>query len=183
MCSNRQSLYLKSKYKIYLAVICTGKHSSIFPSVCSTNNHWDKYHVRSLIAPFKKSPTILLNFSNPTVQSSNNIQIQSGLTTIHPYAYLSIYLPTTYIWNTQLRIFLFIQPLFLLSIYRRIHPSIYSSIHLSTFPYVNSTQASSHSFIHLIIHPSTLNPPIRPSDHPAASSKYLEMGKWTLRDR
>jgi len=127
-CINRQLLYLISKYNIYLAAICTDKHSSICPSICSTNNHWAKHHVRSLIRPFVKSPTILLKSSNPTVQSSNNILILSGLTIIHPYACL-IYLPTIE------------HPITHFFIHPATFPSVYTDafIHPSTFPHVNLT--------------------------------------------
>jgi hypothetical protein len=189
MCSNRQSLYLQSKCKIYFAFIWNGKHSSIFPSGCSTNNHWPKHHVRSPIRLFMKSLAVLLKSSNPTIQTSNNHLIVSGLTIIHLYASL-IYLPTTYTSNNQSTHFS-IHPATFPSLYTDasihsfIHPSIHPSIHpfMQPHSYVNLTSASSHSFILLIIYPSTLNPPIRPPDHPTASSKYLKVGKSTLRDR
>lgn len=148
MCSNRQLLCLKSKYKIYLAVFWTGKHSSIFPSVCSTNNHWPKHDVRSPIRLFMKSHTVLLNSSNPTIQSSNNHLILSRLTIIHPCASL-IYLPTTSTSNNQ---------------------TTHFSIHPATFPSLY-TDAPIHQPTSLCQLNLSIQPLIHPSNHPSVNSQ------------
>ena len=158
MCSNRQLLYLKSKYKIYLAVFWTGKHSSIFPSVCSTNSHRHKHHVRSPIRLFMKSPTVLLNSSNTTTQSSNNHLILSRLTIIHPYPSL-IYLPTTYTSSNQPTHF-FIHPATFPSLYTDAsihHPTSFCQLNLSIQP-----------LIHPSNHPSVNSQPAHPTSGPSS---------------